>query len=132
MIETTTQLPTKEYEVKVKGVVFNIQPIPEDIRNMIAEAEKLGAEVRPMPDDEPTSIFVCFKKEVEPTRELSGEVVGIDMRLSMHLLGNFHNKNRKSAENFLSDLKASVDSNLPTNSSSRSVELVQVINTYEY
>lgn len=132
MIETT-QLPTKRYEVTVKGTTFNVEPIPEDVRDMVAEAERLGATVMLTPEDNPTSVFVCFKKDIDPLREYSFEVVGIDMRLSMSLLGNFHDRNRCSAENFLSDLKASVDDHdLPSSSSSRSVEFVQVINTYEY
>jgi len=136
--ETTALIPTEEYEVTVNNggglpATFRVDPLPLDIKESVIEAESLGCEVIIMPEVNPTSIFIKYGHDLnKPVKSYGHEVVGIKMNLMMQMLGNYHHINRRKIKNFLSDLRASMKGEFPEKSSSKGVEWVSVINTYEY
>jgi hypothetical protein len=133
MTKEEIKLPTEEYTYEFHGTEFSIKPVSQETRELLENALDEGAEIRLMPEEMPTSIFITFKAESMPVRVCSHSVVGVKLKLHLHLLGHYRDFESR-LKDFLQDVEDYKDNfaNMPKKGELSHIKYVNVINEYKY
>lgn len=129
------KLPTEPYSVKSyarsysKEITFNIQPLSSDCLFMIEKIQEMGATVRVVPEENPTSLFISYEKMVDPVETQDHQVVGALLDLNISLLDNETNRAHERLYKFLWHMIGLDQGKLP--SGATGVKWVQVLNSYK-
>jgi hypothetical protein len=125
------KLPTQEYVIEIKEFKFKVEPLSNLCIAIIDRLQELGASVISNSTDYPTSVFISYESNTcGPTKAFNHTVVGAKLKLTLSLLDNSHKRNEARLNKLLDCLYEVEKGNLP--SGATGIELVQVINKYEF
>ena len=129
-------LPEEEYSCIIPGgngdTEFLIRPVSQKCQELLGNALDEGAKILLMPNKNPECISVRYESKVRAIPNFNYEVVGLELNLTLHLVGGLDEDFESRITKFLYDIIISKTNHLPVHSNKKEVKFVQVIQTHKY